>query len=150
MAAEPLLVIALDTNLLVYAHRRAVPEHRDARRAIERATRDSRGWGIPVACLGEFWAVVTHGAASGRPSTPTEASAFVRSLVQEGGAVVWSPGAGFGPRLLDLARRLDVRGVRIFDLQIALLALDGGATEIWSHDRDFHSLPGLPVTDPLE
>ena len=48
-----------------------------------------------------------------------------------------------------LARRLHVRGVRIFDLQIALVAADAGATELWSHDRQFVSLPGLPVVNPL-
>ena len=47
-----------------------------------------------------------------------------------------------------LARRLHVRGVRIFDLQIALVAADAGATELWSHDRQFVSLPGLPVVNP--
>lgn len=143
-------MIALDTNLLVYAHRRAVPEHAAARRAIERAARDARGWGVPVPCLPEFWSVVTHPTAAGRPSTPAEAASFLRSLVEEGGAAIWTPGPGFGLRVADLARRLDVRGVRVFDLQIALVAADAGATELWSHDRRFVSPPGLPVVDPLE
>ena len=42
-----------------------------------------------------------------------------------------------------------VAGVRIFDLQIALTAFDNGATEIWTHDRDFTIVPGLAVKDPL-
>jgi toxin-antitoxin system PIN domain toxin len=142
-------MIAVDTNLLVYAHRRAVPEHTAARRALERAMRDPQGWGIPVACLAEFWAVVTHPAATGRPSTTEEAAAFIRSLVEQGGAALWTPGAALAERLFAFARRLDVRGVRIFDLQIALSAVDGGATELWTHDRDFISVPGLPVRDPL-
>ena len=142
-------MIGLDTNLLVYAHRRGVPEHAAARRAIARALRDPRGWGVPLPCLPEFWSVVTHPAAAGRPSTPAEAASFLRSLVHEGGAAVWAPGPGFGLRLADLARRLDVQGVRVFDMQIALVAADAGATELWSHDRHFVSLPGLPVVDPL-
>jgi predicted nucleic acid-binding protein len=48
-----------------------------------------------------------------------------------------------------LASELNLQGPRIFDLQIALASLEGGATEIWTHDRDFVSLPGLPAKDPL-
>jgi predicted nucleic acid-binding protein len=44
---------------------------------------------------------------------------------------------------------LKIKGSHIYDLQIALIALEHGATEVWSHDRDFVSLPGLPVHDPL-
>jgi hypothetical protein len=44
---------------------------------------------------------------------------------------------------------LKIQGRRIFDLQIALASLEAGATEIWTHDRNFVSLPGLPVKDPL-
>jgi predicted nucleic acid-binding protein len=35
------------------------------------------------------------------------------------------------------------------DLQIALTALEHGAGEIWTHDRHFLAVPGLPINDPL-
>gem|GEM_PF-7044891 len=50
-------MIAVDTNLLVYAHRAGCPEHAAARRAIEEAANDTEGWGIPSSCLFEFWSV---------------------------------------------------------------------------------------------
>lgn len=59
------------------------------------------------------------------------------------------PREAFWTRLLQMAAELDVRGPRIFDLQIALTAFDNGATEIWTHDRDFVAFPGLRVHDPL-
>ena len=142
-------MIALDTNLLIYAHRAAVPEHRAARRALERAARAEAGWGISQASLAEFWSVVTHPAAAGRPSTAAEAAAFLTALRRDGGAELWLPGPGFGERLLRLATDLAVQGPRIFDLQIALTALEHGAREIWTHDQRFLSLPGLRVRDPL-
>jgi predicted nucleic acid-binding protein len=43
-----------------------------------------------------------------------------------------------------------IRGARIFDLQIALTAVEHGAREIWTHDQDVLSLPGLRVRDPLD
>lgn len=141
-------MIAIDTNLLVYAHRARTPEHTTARRAIERAAADARGWGLASAVLPEFWSVVTHPKADGRPSTPAQASAFVQALVSAG-AEIWVPGRGFGQRLLQVAADLKLSGPRVFDLQIALMAFEGGATELWSHDGAFISVPGLKVFDPL-
>jgi predicted nucleic acid-binding protein len=65
-------------------------------------------------------------------------------------AHLWEPGAGFADRLLRAAAERGVRGARIFDLQIALTAVEAGAREIWTHDRDFVSVPGLRVRDPLD
>jgi hypothetical protein len=142
-------VIAIDTNLLVFAHRRAIAEHREAQRAIERASRDARGWGISLQSVGEFWSVVTHPAAAGRPSSSERASAFLRSLCEEGAMVVWIPGVGFDDRLLQLATDLGVSGPRIFDLQIGLTAFEHGAAELWTHDRNFVKIPGLRLVHPL-
>jgi uncharacterized protein len=148
MAQDP-SVIAVDTNILIYAHRSAVPEHHAARGAIEAACSAPRGWGIALASVFEFYGIVTHPSASGRPSTPQEAAAFLRMLEEQGGLVVWSPGPQFGRRLLQVAADLGVVGNRIFDLQIALCALEGGATELWTHDRAFVKIPGLRLRDPL-
>jgi hypothetical protein len=142
-------VIAVDANLLIYAHRAGAAQHRAARRALERAANDDAGWGIALASLAEFWSVITHPASTGRPSTPAEASAFLVSLVRTGGAQLWQPGAGFTDRLLALAVDRHIQGPRIFDLQIALTAVESGAREIWTHDRNFLSLPGLRIRDPL-
>lgn len=142
-------MIAVDTNLLVYAHRASLSEHRAARRAIERAAGLSVGWGISHPSLAEFWAVVTHPTTSGRPSTVAEASAFLQALFRDSDAHVWLPGPNFGERLIQLAADRNVRGPRVFDLQIALTALDNGAREVWTHDRDFVSVPGLRIHDPL-
>jgi hypothetical protein len=142
-------MIAIDTNLLVYAQRRHSPEHRTAQKAIERASTDHRGWGIPLPCIAEFWCVVTHPASSGGPSPSKEARAFLHSLADSSGASIWTPGAGFWERLTQLATDLKISGSRVYDLQIALMALENGATELWSHDRGFAGLPGLLVRDPL-
>lgn len=57
--------------------------------------------------------------------------------------------AGFGEKITRLAADIEVRGRAIFDLQIALTALENGAREIWTHDSLFVTLPGLPIHDPL-
>lgn len=142
-------MIAIDTNLLVYAHRAATTEHRAAQAAIEAACNSRSGCGMAAPSVAEFYSIVTHPAASGRPSSPAEAAAFLRTLEEDGGLAVWGPGPQFAARLLQTASDLDVRGVRVFDLQIALCALDGGATELWTHDGGFVKVPGLRLRDPL-
>jgi hypothetical protein len=141
-------VVVTDTNLLVYAHRAGTPEHAAARRALEAAARHPDGWGITTASLLEFWSVVTHPAAGGRPSTPGEARDFIGALV-EAGARLLSPSPAVGQKVLEAAERLGVVGPRVFDLHIAVTALDHGATELWSHDQAFVTLPGLRLVDSL-
>jgi predicted nucleic acid-binding protein len=126
-----------------------VPQHSAAQRAIETACVARRGWGIATPSVAEFYSIVTHPSAHGRPSTPEEATAFLRTLEEAGGMALWSPGPAFGARLLQTAADLNVTGARIFDLQIGLCALEGGATELWTHDSRFIRIPGLQVRDPL-
>jgi len=142
-------MIAVDTNLLVYAHRSATMEHAAAIRALERAAADSRGWGFSLGNVLEFWNVVTHHTVAGRPSSPDEARRFIGNLADQGRAKVWLPRQGFADRLLDTATRMQLTGGRVFDLQLALTALENGATEIWTHDAAFVRVPGLHVFDPL-
>jgi toxin-antitoxin system PIN domain toxin len=142
-------MIAIDTNLLIYAHRRATSQHKAARKTIERAANDSRGWGISLQSVAEFWSVVTHPAAAGRPSSPAQAKSFLSNLRADAGMLVWTPGTGFDERLLQLALDLAVPGPRIFDLQIALTAFEHGAAEIWTHDSNFVKVPGLRLVHPL-
>ncbi len=66
-----------------------------------------------------------------------------------GAAQVLQPGANFAQRCFRIAADMSVRGPRVFDLQIGLLALEAGVTELWTHDVGFVALPGLKVSDPL-
>jgi predicted nucleic acid-binding protein len=143
-------MIALDSNLLIYAHRGMMPEHSAACRAIEQAVAHPQGWGIPLPCLTEFWSVVTHPKATGVPALPEIASQFLINLLEDGGGILLQPNVDFGKRLIQIAVELKITGRRIFDLQIALIAFENGATELWSHDRNFVGVPGLIVLDPLE
>lgn len=140
-------MIAIDTNLLVYAHRAESKESFASQCAIEQAATSSRGWGIPAPCVAEFWRVVTHPRAV-RPSTPKEAHRFLLGLT-DAGAQFLTPGRGFSERLLELAVALQLRGETLFDCQIALTCRDAGADEIWTNDAGFIHIPGLRVRNPL-
>lgn len=142
-------MIAVDTNLLVYAHRASVPQHSKARAVLEEAAVRPDGWGVALPCVAEFWMVVTHPSAAGRPSTPEEARGFLDCLQRDACMQLFVPSRGFGARLLTSAERSSVTGPRIFDLQIGLIAVEAGVSEIWTHDARFLAPPGLRVVDPL-
>jgi toxin-antitoxin system PIN domain toxin len=143
-------MIAVDTNLLVYAHRSGCPEHREAIKAIEKAAASPAGWGFCLPSVSEFWMVVTHPSCEGGPSTPEQATAFLRALVDTGKPIICAPRSNFSAKLIMAARDLGVTGVRIFDLQIGLMAIAAGATEIWTHDAGFARIPGIKISDPLD
>ncbi|MGH9487035.1 MAG: hypothetical protein ACRD04_05530 [Terriglobales bacterium] len=69
--------------------------------------------------------------------------------ISRAGGQIWFPYAGHERALAGLARQLGVRGTRIFDLQIAFIARENGARELWTHDAGFITVPGLRRRDPL-
>lgn len=140
-------MIAIDTNILIYAHRAGAKQSRAARHAIEKAV-STGAWGFAGATIAEFWSQVTHMHYPGGPSTPEQAGGFIRSLLEWGG-VVFLPRTGFGERLVHTAEELGIRGARVFDLQIGLVARECGAHEIWTHDKHFVQFRGLRVVDPI-
>jgi toxin-antitoxin system PIN domain toxin len=141
-------MIALDTNLLIYAHVPGSKEHFPSRAAIERAFGIGT-CGVSLPSLSEFWSVVTQPRIGKASSTLEEAKSFIEALTNDGRLKIWHPTHGFYQRLMNLAHRQDVRGVKIFDLQIALLAIENKAREIWTHDRNFIQLEPLKVYDPI-
>jgi len=143
-------MICVDTNLLIYAHRRGSAENRAARQAIEMAAAHGDGWGIAWPTVTEFWAQVTHPRYPGGASTCQQAGEFLRALVETGGARIFHvSGATTFRDVMKLATDMGVVGPRVFDLQIACAALHAGAKRIWTHDANFVALPGLSVEDPL-
>jgi len=81
--------------------------------------------------------------------SPEVAAEFLDPL-QDAGIEILPPGMSFAARLWRLAADLGIIGARIFDLQIGLCALDGGATELWTRGRRFVKFPGLVLRDPFE
>ena len=76
-------MIGVDTNLLVYAHRRDSEWHVPAARVLRQLAEGRNPWAIPWPCLHEFLAVVTHPRIYTPPSTMRaaldQAHAWLRS-----------------------------------------------------------------------
>ena len=87
-------VIAVDTNILVYAHRADSPFHDAARLTLESLAVGARAWAIPWPCAHEFFAGVTPSRIN---KTATPAGTAVAQLRAHGAAPL-SRGRALQPR----------------------------------------------------
>ncbi len=53
-------MIAVDTNIFVYAHRLDMKFHFEAKKILKGLAEGDRYWGTPWSCLREFYAIVTN------------------------------------------------------------------------------------------
>ena len=66
-------MIAVDTKLLVYAHREDSEWHRRALDVLVPLANGHQRWAIPWPCVQEFFAIVTHPRIYKKPSTAHQA-----------------------------------------------------------------------------
>jgi predicted nucleic acid-binding protein len=75
-------VTAVDTNILVYAHRQDAPRHDAARNCLQLLAGSSAAWAIPWPCIHEFLAVATNRRAFRDPSSMAEAIAEIEAWLE--------------------------------------------------------------------
>ncbi len=142
-------MIAVDTNILVYAHRADSPFHDRARSALESLAAGPRPWAIPWPCVHEFFAVVTHPRIY-KTATPTQmVFAQLRALQSLPNLAFIAEADEHLLHLEPLALAARLQGGAIHDARIAAICLAHGVSELWSADRDFSRLPALAVRNPL-
>lgn len=141
-------MIAVDTNVLVQAHRSGLPGHRSALAWLRHLAEGAIPWGLPVFCLGEFVRVVTHPRVLDPPSSVDEALAAVRSLVQSPSARVLSPGASWPALFEEAVREGNTRGNLAFDAQIVAVCREHGANRLLTRDRDFARFAAIEILSP--
>jgi toxin-antitoxin system PIN domain toxin len=138
-------VIAVDTNVLVFADRSELPKHRAALTALRRLAEGSEAWALPVFCIGEFVRVVSHPRLFDRPTPASEAVDAVAALLESPSVRLLSPGARYWPIFAELVRDGNVSGNLVFDAQIAAVCLEHGARTLLTDDRDFARFPKVTV-----
>ncbi len=142
-------MIAVDTNVLVYAHRADSPFHDRARSALESLAAGARPWAIPWPCAHEFYAVVTHPRIYKTATPADKAFAQLRALTSVANLELIAEADDYLSHLEPLALAAKVHGGAIHDARIAAICLSHGVTELWSADRDFTRFPALRTRNPL-
>jgi toxin-antitoxin system PIN domain toxin len=142
-------MIAVDTNVLVHAHRGDSPFHAAARVAVVGLAEGAAAWAIPWPCVHEFLGIVTRASLWRRPSTPTEAVRQVRAWSTSPTVHLLSEDDRSLDLVLDLVERSGVAGAKVHDARIVALCLGHGVRELWTADRDFSRFPALRTHNPL-
>ena len=142
-------MIAVDTNILVYAHRKDVAWFEVASERVRVLAEGAEPWAIPWPCLYEFLAVVTHPRIFATPTSLERALGQASAWLESPSLVLLAEGPGFWKHLTDQLVRARATGPLVHDARVAALCRANGIAELWSADRDFGRFPGLRVRNPL-
>ncbi len=142
-------MIAVDTNILVYAHREDSPFHTVAYSCLAALAEGTAVWAIPWPCLHEFVAIVTHRRIYAPPTPLVRALDQVDAWCESPTLALLAETTTHWPTLRTLLADGRIDGPKVHDARIAALCRDHGVRELWSADRDFSRFAGLTVVNPL-
>ena len=143
-------MIAVDTNLLVYAHRRESRHHRAAATIMRGLAEGNDVWAVPWPCCYEFLSVVTNPRIwKERASSPEQAWGQLSAWTGSPSVRLIGETEDFTEILERFVRRPRVIGGVVHDARIAAICLAHGAEELLTRDRDFSLFPELKTRDPI-
>jgi hypothetical protein len=142
-------MIAVDSNLLVYAHREDSPWHDVAYARIVGLAEGRASWAIPWPCIHEFLAIVTHPRIYSPPTPLKNAIDQIEAWLESPTLVVLSESADYWLLLKTTLLSGRASGPQVHDARIVTICQQHGVSELWSADRDFGRFSGLTVRNPL-
>jgi toxin-antitoxin system PIN domain toxin len=142
-------MIAIDTNILVYAHRRDCDLYSRAVERVRECAQGSRPWALPWPCIHEFIAIVTHPNIFKPPTPLADALDQAGAWLESPNVVLLSEGAAHWRELRSSLEQGRVAGPKVHDARVAALCIANGVRELWTADRDFSRFPSLRVVNPL-
>jgi len=142
-------VIALDTNILVHAHRADASLHDRARAVVAEVAESPVPWGICYHGLVEFYGVVTRSGLWDVASTPEQALAQIDAWQESPSLRVLHDTHESLGILAELAVAGRVHGAMIHDARIVACCRTHGVHELFTVDRDFSRFPSLKTRNPL-
>jgi uncharacterized protein len=142
-------MVLVDTNVLIYAHRRDAERHQEYKAWMQAMVNGLEPYAVSDFALTGMVRVVTnpkiypHDAA-----TINEALAFAGQVRNQPHAHVISPGPSFWEIFARLCQQVNARAKLVPDAYLAALAIEHGC-EFISTDSDFRRFPGLRWRHPL-
>jgi toxin-antitoxin system PIN domain toxin len=141
-------MIAAANNILVYAHRTDSPLHETASAAIQSLAEGPTPWAIPWPCLHEFLSVSTNLKIFKPPTPPTQAIERVEIWMESPTLRLLHESPTYWQELKDNFLRGKLSGAQVHDTRIHAICRAHAVKELWSADRDFSRLRGLPIVNP--
>ena len=142
-------MIAVDTNILVYAHRRDLPWHAAASSAMQALCAGASAWSLTWPSVHEFFSVVTSRGKFERASSTDQALGQLEAWLAAPAVQVIGETTQHWHVLSELLRQGKVQGGMVHDARIAAICIEHGVREFWTADRDFSRFPRLKCVNPL-
>jgi uncharacterized protein len=142
-------LIAVDTNLLVYAHREDAAFHDKALARLTQLAEGSAAWALPWPCVHEFYAIVTHPRIYAPATTPARAIDQIEAWLESPSLALLAESPGHWSALKPLLIGARVQGPIVHDARVAALCLQHGVKTLWTADRDFARFAPLQAVNPL-
>jgi toxin-antitoxin system PIN domain toxin len=143
-------VLAVDTNILVYAADSDAQFHTPCRDWLEHQRARPDAWYTTWPILYEFMRVTTHPRVMRRPWNAAAAWKFVSALLASPGLGVLVQTRRHADVARDVIRELPHLAGNLFhDAHTAILMREHGIRRICTRDTDFSRFPFLEVIDPL-
>ncbi len=142
-------MIAVDTNILVYAHREESPWHERAAACVDALACGAAPWAIPWPCLHGFFAIVTHAKIFAPPTPLARAIDQIDAWLEAPTVALLSEPGSHWTTLRSLLSAGRVSGPQVHDARIAALCMQYGVGELWTADRDFNRYPQVKTRNPL-
>lgn len=142
-------MIAVDSNILIYAHRADSQWHATAAGCVRALAEDLAAWALPWPCVYEFLAIVTHPRIYSPPSTLQQALDQVAAWLASPSATLLAEAPDHWATLQSVLTASRAVGPKVHDARIAALCIAHGVRELWTSDRDFSAFSGLTVRNPL-
>ena len=142
-------MIAVDTNVLVYAHRADSPFFEAARAFVRDLAQGRAAWAIPWPCVHEFYAITTHPRRYVPPSKPEQACEQINQWLASPSLRLIGESGDHWASLSQLLLGGRIAGPMVHDARIAAICLEHGVREFWTADRDFSRFAQLNCRNPL-
>lgn len=142
-------MIAVDSNILVYAHREDAHWHGAAYECVMRLAEGRAPWAIPWPCIHEFLSIVTHARIYTPPTPLTTALDQVAAWLESPSLVLLTESDSHWEQLSAMLQTGRISGPLVHDARIAALCRQHGITELWTADRDFGRFPDIKARNPL-
>ena len=143
-------MIAVDTNLLVYAHRRESRYHGGAASLLRALAEGDEAWAIPWPCCYEFLSVATN------PRIWRDTATAPEHAWRQLAAWTASPSVrliGETDDFLEILERFverpRVMGGIVHDARVAAICVAHGVETLLTRDRDFSLFPEVRTRDPI-
>ena len=144
-------MIAVDANVLVYAHRRESRLGDAAHAVMTEFAEGDRVWAIPWPCCYEFLSVVTNRRIwKDEATTPGQAWRQFQAWAMSPSNRMIGETDDFMEVLERFVNRPHVVGGVVHDARIAAVCVTHGVEVLFTRDRDFSLFPELSTHDPFD